>query len=80
MRLARIYRRYRCRLQHLYVGATQILWGADFPQTQSIGLDAQSTLSQQLTILPREDQEKIVGGKQVIAYPKLAAYIGSNKE
>lgn len=45
-----------------YVGATQVLWGSDFPHTRSIGLDAQSTLSQQLSTLPREDQEKVVGG------------------
>jgi len=45
-----------------YVGATQVLWGSDFPHTRSIGLDARSTLSQQLSILPREDQEKVIGG------------------
>jgi predicted TIM-barrel fold metal-dependent hydrolase len=45
-----------------YVGASQVLWGSDFPHTRSIGLEAQSTLGKQLATLPRADQEKIVGG------------------
>jgi predicted TIM-barrel fold metal-dependent hydrolase len=45
-----------------YVGVSQVLWGSDFPHTRSIGLEAQSTLSQQLASLSHEDQEKVVGG------------------
>ena len=45
-----------------YVGAGQVLWGSDFPHIRSIGLDVQSTLYEQLQTLPREDQEKLVGG------------------
>ena len=45
-----------------YVGASQVLWGSDFPHTRSIGLEAQSALPQLLGALAREDQEKVVGG------------------
>ena len=45
-----------------YVGASQVLWGSDFPHTRSIGLEAQSILGKQLATLPRADQEMIVGG------------------
>ena len=45
-----------------YVGASQVLWGSDFPHTRSIGLDAQSALYKQLETLPREEQEQVVGG------------------
>ena len=45
-----------------YVGASQVLWGSDFPHIRSIGLEAQSSLSQLLGALVREDQEKVVGG------------------
>jgi predicted TIM-barrel fold metal-dependent hydrolase len=45
-----------------YVGASQVLWGSDFPHTRSIGLEAQSSLSQLLGTLAREEQEKVVGG------------------
>jgi predicted TIM-barrel fold metal-dependent hydrolase len=48
-----------------YVGAGQVLWGSDFPHTRSIGLEAQSTLCKQLATLPRQDQEKVVGGNAV---------------
>ena len=43
------------------VGADRILWGSDFPHIRSIGLDAQSTLYQQLQGFSREDQAKLVG-------------------
>ena len=45
-----------------YVGADRILWGSDFPHIRSIGLDAQSTLYQQLQTFSVEDQAKLVGG------------------
>ena len=45
-----------------YVGADRILWGSDFPHIRSIGLDAQSTLYQQLQTFSLEDQAKLVGG------------------
>jgi predicted TIM-barrel fold metal-dependent hydrolase len=45
-----------------YVGASQVLWGSDFPHTRSLGLAAQSTLAKQLATLPRQDQEQVVGG------------------
>jgi predicted TIM-barrel fold metal-dependent hydrolase len=44
------------------IGASQILWGSDFPHIRSIGLEAQAAVNKLLAILPREDQEKIVGG------------------
>jgi predicted TIM-barrel fold metal-dependent hydrolase len=45
-----------------YIGASQVLWGSDFPHTRSIGLDAQSTLAKQLVTLSRNEQEQVVGG------------------
>ena len=45
-----------------YVGSDRILWGSDFPHIRSIGLDAQSTLYQQLQTFSLEDQAKLVGG------------------
>ncbi len=45
-----------------HVGASQVLWGSDFPHFRSIGLEAQSALHDLIGELPREDQEKIVGG------------------
>lgn len=45
-----------------YVGADRILWGSDFPHIRSMGLDAQSTLYQQLQTFSQEDQGKLVGG------------------
>ncbi len=44
-----------------HVGADRILWGSDFPHIRSIGLDAQSTLYQQLQSFPKDDQAKLVG-------------------
>ena len=48
-----------------YVGADRVLWGSDFPHIRSIGLDAQSTLVQQLQTFSAEDQAKLVGGNAV---------------
>ena len=45
-----------------YVGTDRVLWGSDFPHIRSIGLDAQSTLYQQLQTFSLEDQAKLVGG------------------
>jgi predicted TIM-barrel fold metal-dependent hydrolase len=45
-----------------YVGASQVLWGSDFPHTRSIGLAAHAALYAQLKTLPGVDQEKVVGG------------------
>ena len=45
-----------------YVGASQVLWGSDFPHLRSIGLEAQSAVYRLLATLPREDQERVVGG------------------
>ena len=45
-----------------YVGSSQVLWGSDFPHIRSIGLDADSAVFQLIEGLPREDQEKVVGG------------------
>ena len=44
-----------------YVGASQVLWGSDFPHIRSIGLEAQSAVYKLIETLPREDQEKVVG-------------------
>ena len=48
-----------------YVGVDRILWGSDFPHIRSIGLDAQSTLYQQLQSFSEEDQAKLVGENAV---------------
>ncbi len=45
-----------------YIGASQVLWGSDFPHIRSIGLEAQSAVSKLIETLPPEDQEKVVGG------------------
>ena len=45
-----------------YVGPSQVLWGSDFPHLRSIGLDAQSDAYKLIETLPREDQEKVIGG------------------
>ena len=45
-----------------YVGASQVLWGSDFPHLRSIGLNAQSDVYRLIDTLPREDQEKIIHG------------------
>jgi predicted TIM-barrel fold metal-dependent hydrolase len=39
-----------------------VIWGSDFPHFRSIGLDAQSALHELVGALPRDDQEKVVGG------------------
>ena len=44
-----------------HVGVDRVLWGSDFPHIRSIGLDAQSTLVQQLQIFTEEEQAKLVG-------------------
>ena len=44
-----------------YVGASQVLWGSDFPHFRSIGLEAQSALHHLVRDLPRENQEMVVG-------------------
>ncbi len=44
-----------------HVGIDRVLWGSDFPHIRSIGLDAQSTLVQQLQTFSEEDQAKLVG-------------------
>jgi predicted TIM-barrel fold metal-dependent hydrolase len=45
-----------------HVGPAQVIWGSDFPHFRSIGLDAQSALHELVGALPRDDQEKVVGG------------------
>ena len=45
-----------------YVGASQVLWGSDFPHLRSIGLNAQSDVYRLIDTLPREDQEKSIHG------------------
>src|SRR5215831_15833277 len=45
-----------------HIGVDQVLWGSDFPHFRSIGLEAQSALHTLLGTLPRQDQEKVVGG------------------
>jgi uncharacterized protein len=45
-----------------HIGVEQVLWGSDFPHFRSIGLEAQSALHTLLGALPRQDQEKVVGG------------------
>jgi Amidohydrolase len=63
-----------------YVGASQVLWGSDFPHTRSIGFEAQAVLAARLGSLSRLDQEKVVGGNaaQVFncqtALPKAAQH------
>lgn len=44
------------------VGYGQVLWGSDFPHVRSIGLDTQPRLAEMLGNLPKDAQEKIVGG------------------
>ena len=48
-----------------YVGVDRILWGSDFPHIRSMGLDAKSTLYQQLQTFSEEDQAKLVGENAV---------------
>ena len=42
------------------VGASQVLWGSDFPHLRSIGLEAQSAITQLIEKLPRNEQEMVV--------------------
>ncbi len=51
-----------------YVGATQVLWGSDFPHFRSIGLEAQAALHDLLGALPRKDQEQVVGGNAATVF------------
>jgi predicted TIM-barrel fold metal-dependent hydrolase len=44
------------------IGTSQILWGSDFPHIRSIGLEAHEAVNKLLEVLPRADQEKVVGG------------------
>ena len=48
-----------------YVGVDRILWGSDFPHIRSMGLDAKSTLYQQLQTFSEEEQAKLVGENAV---------------
>ena len=48
-----------------HIGADRVLWGSDFPHIRSIGLDAQSTLYQQLQAFSEEEQSDLVGGNAV---------------
>jgi predicted TIM-barrel fold metal-dependent hydrolase len=50
------------------MGVSQIMWGSDFPHVRSIGLDAQSTLSELLTSLPEADQLRITSGNVASLY------------
>ena len=45
-----------------HIGASQILWGSDFPHEESIGLGAHETISKMLAGFSEEDREKIVRG------------------
>ena len=51
-----------------HVGTDRVLWGSDFPHIRSIGLDAQSTLYQQLQTFSEEDQAKLVGGNAATVF------------
>jgi predicted TIM-barrel fold metal-dependent hydrolase len=51
-----------------YIGASQVLWGSDFPHFRSIGLEAQSALHALVGPLPQEDQEKVVGGNAATVF------------
>ena len=44
------------------VGASQVLWGSDFPHIRAMGLETQSAIYDMIQNLPREDQEMVVGG------------------
>jgi uncharacterized protein len=44
------------------IGADRVLWGSDFPHIRSIGLEAQEHVHKMFGTLPREDQERVVGG------------------
>jgi predicted TIM-barrel fold metal-dependent hydrolase len=51
-----------------YVGASQVLWGSDFPHFRSIGLEAQSALHELVGALPQEEQAKVVGGNAATVF------------
>jgi len=51
-----------------HVGVSQVLWGSDFPHFRSIGLEAQSALHELVGSLPREAQEKVVGGNAATVF------------
>ena len=51
-----------------YIGVNQVLWGSDFPHFRSIGLEAQSALHELVGSLPRQDQEKVVGGNAATVF------------
>jgi predicted TIM-barrel fold metal-dependent hydrolase len=44
------------------VGASQVLWGSDFPHIRAIGLEAQSAVYKLIETLPEDEQQMIVGG------------------
>ena len=44
------------------VGASQVLWGSDFPHLRAIGLEAQGAIAQLIEPLSREEQQMVVGG------------------
>ena len=43
-----------------YIGASQVMWGSDFPHTRSMGLEVHSELGSLLESMTKEDQEKVV--------------------
>ena len=53
-----------------YVGASQVLWGSDFPHIRAIGLDPHSSVFELIQTLPPEDQEMIVGGNAAKVWPR----------
>ena len=44
------------------IGADRPLWASDFPHPRSIGLETQDAVATLFESLPREDQEKVLGG------------------
>ena len=46
------------------IGASQVMWGSDFPHIRSIGLEAKSALQDMVGFLTEDDQNKVVGGKR----------------
>jgi predicted TIM-barrel fold metal-dependent hydrolase len=44
------------------VGASQVLWGSDFPHIRAIGLEAQSAVYKMIDALPEDEQKMVVGG------------------
>ncbi len=43
------------------IGASQVMWGSDFPHIRSIGLEARSALQDMVGFLPEDDQNMVVG-------------------